>query len=65
MEMVLPSISELALYIQQYANLVIESGDSFQHSDAEFIMLQLLKIAKHVDYSDEVGRQKMHSLMRI
>lgn len=32
--------------------------------DKEFIVAELLKLAVHLDYSDEIGRRKMLQLVR-
>ena len=32
--------------------------------DKEFIVAELLKLAVHLDYSDEIGRRKMFQLVR-
>ena len=32
--------------------------------DKEFVIAELLKLAVHLDYSDEIGRRKMFQLVR-
>ena len=71
----LPEVTKLAFYLQRYTNRLIETMRkvAVEGRDAEaddetveqgFIVEQLLHIAQILDYSDEVGRRKMFSLMR-
>lgn len=32
--------------------------------DAEFVLNELLRLASHLDYADEIGRRKMFSVIR-
>ena len=71
----MPEVTKLAFILQRYADDLV---NSLRHNDAngasegegedtveqEFIVEQLIHIAKSLDYSDEVGRRKMFSLMR-
>ena len=68
----LPEVTRLAFLVQTNINSLVEhvqqialqedaEEDSVQQ---EFIVQQLLQIALTVDYSDEVGRRTMFSLMR-
>ncbi|MCJ1316088.1 hypothetical protein MMC15_001408 [Xylographa vitiligo] len=69
----MPEVTKLAFFIQRYTNdLVnrirsINMNDQAEEDDTveqEFIVEQLLHIAQTLDYSDEVGRRKMFSLLR-
>ncbi|TQS32550.1 hypothetical protein Golomagni_07131, partial [Golovinomyces magnicellulatus] len=71
----LPEVTKLAFYLERYLNVLIdtlkrvaESGMNEDDEDAtveqEFIVEQLLHIALSLDYSDEVGRRKMFTLIR-
>ncbi len=33
-------------------------------ADAEFVMSELLRLAEHLDYADEIGRRKMFGVVR-
>ena len=70
----MPEVTALAFFIQKYTNHLVEclqrnhgsyegdeEGDTVEQ---EFIIEQLLHIAKTLDYSDEVGRRKMFALLR-
>ena len=70
----MPEVTELTCYLQTYTNALVEclrrnhskyevdeEEDTVEH---EFIVEQLLHIAKTLDYSDEVGRRKMYALLR-
>ena len=70
----MPEVTKLAFFLQKYINELVETlrqnenayqeeedGDTLEQ---EFIVEQLLHIAKTLDYSDEVGRRKMFSLLR-
>ena len=69
----LPEVTQLAFYLQRSCNNLIEGirkaaeaeGDEEDATvEQEFIVEQLLHIAQTLDYSDEVGRRKMFSLLR-
>jgi condensin complex subunit 3 len=71
----LPEVTKVAFYLERYIKVLIdaikraeeqeldedEEGDT---AEQEFIVEQLLHIALTLDYSDEVGRRKMFSLLR-
>jgi condensin complex subunit 3 len=68
----MPEVTRFAFLVQQNINILVEAvrrmalqedgeEDSVQQ---EFIVEQLLHIALTLDYSDEVGRRTMFSLMR-
>ncbi|KAK4106714.1 ARM repeat-containing protein [Parathielavia hyrcaniae] len=71
----LPEVTKVAFYLERYIKVLIdaikrleeqgvdedEEGDTVEQ---EFIVEQLLHIALTLDYSDEVGRRKMFSLLR-
>lgn len=69
----LPEVTALAFYLEKCTNSLIEmikqanetgEGDEEETMEQEFIVEQLLYIALTLDYSDEVGRRKMFSLLR-
>lgn len=69
----IPEVTKLAFVIQQYTNDLIdclrrnntrEESEEEDTVEQEFIVEQLLYIAKTLDYSDEVGRRKMFGLLR-
>ena len=70
----MPEVTKLAFFLQRYTNILVERlqknaalGEGTEEEDTleqEFVVEQLLHIAKTVDYSDEVGRRKMFSLLR-
>ena len=71
----LPEVTKFAFYMERYINVLIEiirrvaqqEGEEEEEEDTveqEFIVEQLLHIALTLDYSDEVGRRKMFTLLR-
>ncbi|ROV99002.1 hypothetical protein VSDG_03799 [Cytospora chrysosperma] len=73
----LPEVTKLAFYLERYVKVLtealkrIEARDDLEDDEdeedtveQEFIVEQLLHIALTLDYSDEVGRRKMFSLLR-
>ena len=73
MEEKMPEVTKFAFYLQRYANELVENIRRIEAAgaegeedtaDQEFIIEQLLHIALMLDYSDEVGRRKMFSLLR-
>ena len=70
----MPEVTKLAFFLQTYTNGLVQSlrtnfgsceGDKDEDTvEQEFIVEQLLHIAKTLDYSDEVGRRKMFALLR-
>ena len=70
----MPELTKLAFFLQRYTNTLIDilrrnstRGDGDDEEDTvewEFIVEQLLHIAKTLDYTDEVGRRKMFALLR-
>lgn len=69
----MPEVTMLACYLHRYANELVdilrtnnarEDGDEEDTVEREFIVEQLMHISKTLDYSDEVGRRKMFSLLR-
>lgn len=69
----IPEVTKLAFVIQQYTKDLIdclrrnntrEESEEEDTVEQEFIVEQLLHIAKTLDYSDEVGRRKMFGLLR-
>lgn len=68
----IPEVTALAYYLHKYTTLLLEKMAQGNHDEAgeeetiecEFIVEQLLHISHTLDYSDEVGRRKMFSLLR-
>ena len=70
----MPEVTKLAFFLQRYTNNLVEclrrdhgrfeAEEEEDTVEQEFIMEQLLHIAKTLDYSDEVGRRKMFALLR-
>ncbi|KAG0297693.1 hypothetical protein BGZ98_000478 [Dissophora globulifera] len=62
-EKAVPEVTRHAFYIQKYSN-AMQEADENDRPEAEFIVTQLLMIAKLLDYADENGRRKMFNLLR-
>ncbi|KAH6969093.1 nuclear condensing complex subunit [Fusarium avenaceum] len=70
----LPEVTKLAFYLERYLHVLItavkrvaEADEEDEEEDTveqEFIVEQMLQIALTLDYSDEVGRRKMFTLLR-
>ncbi|KAK3333891.1 nuclear condensing complex subunit [Cercophora scortea] len=71
----LPEVTKVAFFLERYIKVLIDAIKSANEQDEdedeegdtveqEFIVEQLLHIALTLDYSDEVGRRKMFSLLR-
>ena len=68
----MPEVTRIGFYLQKYINSLLESiksaaelgGGEEDTVEQEFIVEQLLHIAQTLDYTDEVGRRKMFSLLR-
>ncbi|KAK4639692.1 chromosome condensation complex Condensin, subunit G [Podospora bellae-mahoneyi] len=72
----LPEVTKVAFYLERYIKVLIdaikraeeqedlEEEEEEDTVEQEFIAEQLLHIALTLDYSDEVGRRKMFSLLR-
>ncbi|KAM0247641.1 hypothetical protein ACHAP5_003888 [Fusarium lateritium] len=70
----LPEVTKLAFYLERYLHVLItavkrvaEADDEDEEEDTveqEFIVEQMLQISLTLDYSDEVGRRKMFTLLR-
>jgi len=68
----MPEVTRLGFYIQQHINTLLsrirgarEAGAGEEETvEQEFILEQLLHIAHTLDYTDEIGRRKMFSLLR-
>lgn len=75
-EQKLPEVTKLAFYLERYMQVLVEAlkrvtqqevegeEDEEDTVEQEFIVEQLLHIALSLDYSDEVGRRKMFTLLR-
>ncbi|KAF8957558.1 hypothetical protein BGZ46_002160, partial [Entomortierella lignicola] len=62
-EKAVPEVTRHAYYIQKYSNNMQEADEDVR-PEAEFIVTQLLMIARLLDYADENGRRKMFNLLR-
>ncbi|KAG6001783.1 hypothetical protein E4U21_003800 [Claviceps maximensis] len=71
----LPEVTKLAFYLERYMQVLVETlkrvdqqgaeeEEEEQTVEQEFIIEQMLHIAVTLDYSDEVGRRKMFTLLR-
>ena len=72
----MPEVTKLAYFLHRYVNVLVEAlkrvaaqepTEDEEEEDTveqEFIVEQLLHIARTLDYSDEVGRRKMFALLR-
>ncbi|KAL8696074.1 MAG: hypothetical protein Q9224_002986 [Gallowayella concinna] len=70
----MPEVTKLAFFVQRYTNALVNCirynstlSEGEQEEDTvekEFVVEQLLHIAKALDYSDEIGRRKMFALLR-
>ncbi|KAL8704663.1 MAG: hypothetical protein Q9201_002197 [Fulgogasparrea decipioides] len=69
----MPEVTKLAFFLQRYTNdlidwirynRVLSEGEQEDTVEKEFVVEQLLHIAKALDYTDEIGRRKMFALLR-
>lgn len=72
----MPEVTKLAFYLERYIAVLVEALKRVAEQEPdeeegeedtveqEFIVEQLLHIARTLDYSDEVGRRKMFALLR-
>ena len=68
----MPEVTRIGFYLQRNLNTLLDtiraandgSGTDEEQPDQEFIVEQLLHIAHFLDYTDEIGRRKMFSLLR-
>ncbi|RDA92583.1 hypothetical protein CP533_0949 [Ophiocordyceps camponoti-saundersi (nom. inval.)] len=66
----MPEVTKLAFYLERYMQALLETlqkdddQDDEDTVEQEFIVEQLLHMALTLDYSDEVGRRKMFTLLR-
>ncbi|KAL9595967.1 MAG: hypothetical protein Q9219_006127 [cf. Caloplaca sp. 3 TL-2023] len=70
----MPEVTKLAFFLERYTNNlvnciryneVLSEGEEAEDTvEKEFIVEQLLHIAKALDYTDEIGRRKMFTLLR-
>jgi condensin complex subunit 3 len=71
----MPEVTRLAFYLQKYITILVEAlkriateepteDEEEDTVEQEFVVEQLLHIARTLDYSDEVGRRKMFALLR-
>ncbi|KAL6695174.1 nuclear condensing complex subunit [Trichoderma pleuroticola] len=70
----LPEVTKLAFFLERYLKVLVdaikrvanldEEDEEEDTVEQEFIIEQMLHIALTLDYSDEVGRRKMFTLLR-
>ncbi|MCJ1464876.1 hypothetical protein MMC07_003491 [Pseudocyphellaria aurata] len=69
----MPEVTKLAFFLERYTNHLVDvlrsnetrnEGEEEDTVEQEFVVEQLLQIAKTLNYSDEVGRRKMFALLR-
>lgn len=69
----MPEVTRLGFYVQNHLNTLLETirvnstseePNEEEQADQEFIVEQLLHIAHTLDYTDEIGRRKMFTLLR-
>jgi len=64
----IPEVTRLAFMLERHINILAEKIGTVttdeETVEPEFIVEQLLHIAETLDYSDEIGRRKMFSLLR-
>ena len=70
----MPEVTKLAFFLERYItdladrlrqnSMKGEGEDEDETVEQEFVVEQLLHIAKTLDYADEVGRRKMFALLR-
>ncbi|KAF9126426.1 hypothetical protein BGW39_006620 [Mortierella sp. 14UC] len=60
---VVSEVVKYAFHIQKYSN-IMQQAEEEDRPEAEFIVTQLLMIARLLDYADEIGRRKMFGLLR-
>ncbi|KAI5288293.1 hypothetical protein KEM54_005321 [Ascosphaera aggregata] len=64
----LPEVTALAIYLHKYTTELVSRTKSGPQDESlvelEFIVEQLLNICLTLDYSDEIGRRKMFTLLR-
>ncbi|GAB5588119.1 chromosome condensation complex Condensin [Umbelopsis nana] len=63
LDKVLPEVTRHAFYIQKYNNAWQQASRETE-GNYEYIVGQLLEMAKILDYADEIGRRKMFMLLR-
>jgi condensin complex subunit 3 len=68
----MPEVTRIGFYLQKNLNNLLDTIRAINDGtrpdddqvDQEFIVEQLLHVAHHLDYTDEIGRRKMFSLLR-
>lgn len=71
LEAALPVVTSLAFRIQNAYNALLQQGGpdadggaEEEQMDREFVLSEMLRLAKDLDYGDEIGRRKMFALVR-
>jgi condensin complex subunit 3 len=60
----LERIQELSATRQESAEIGEEEVIDEKQEETEFVIGEMLKLAVHLDYADEIGRRKMFGLVR-
>ena len=67
----MPEVTRLGFYLQKHINNLLDTIKKFAEEgteedtvELEFVVEQLLHMAQTLDYTDEIGRRKMFSLLR-
>ncbi|KAM5353788.1 hypothetical protein ACJ41O_000438 [Fusarium nematophilum] len=64
----LPEVTKLAFFLERYLHVLVDAikrdDEDEDTGEQEFIVEQMLHMALTLDYSDEVGRRKMFTLLR-
>ena len=60
----LPEISKFCFYLRKYYDLMGEAIEDEERDSYEFVVEQLLLLSNVFDFSDEVGRRAMFSMLR-
>ncbi|KAK9324433.1 nuclear condensing complex subunit [Lipomyces orientalis] len=60
----MPEVSKLGFYIEKYSEFLNVEDIEVNTVEHEFILEQLISIASNMDFSDEIGRRKIFSVIR-
>ncbi|KAJ8100601.1 nuclear condensing complex subunit [Lipomyces tetrasporus] len=60
----MPEVTKLGFYIEQYSEFLNVEDTEVNTVEHEFILEQLISIASNMDFSDEIGRRKIFSVIR-
>lgn len=68
----MPEVTRIGFYLQKNLNTLLDTIRAINEGvrpdddqcDQDFIVEQMLHVSHHLDYTDEIGRRKMFSLLR-